>query len=51
MILAYYGLFFLLAIPLLWLRPRALACIAGVLVVVGPLILLGAFRLGLGPAW
>ena len=51
MILPYYGLFFLLAIPLLWLRPRTLAWIAGVLVVVGPLILLGAFRLGLQAPW
>ena len=51
MILPYYGLFFLLAIPLLWLRPRTLACIAGVLVVVGPLILLGASRLGLEPTF
>ena len=51
MILPYYGLFFLLAIPLLWRRPRTLACIAGVLVVVGPLILLGAFRLGLRAPW
>ncbi len=50
-ILGYYGLFFLLAIPLLWLRPRTLASIAGVLVVVGPLLLLGAFSLGLGPAF
>ncbi len=46
-ILAYYGLLFLLAIPLVSLRPRTLACIAGALVVVGPLILLGAFSLGL----
>ncbi len=50
-ILAYYGLFFLLAIPLLWLRPRTLACIAGVLLVVGPLILVGSYRLGLQPTW
>ena len=51
MILTYYGLFFLLAIPLLWLRPRTLACIAGVLVVVSPLILVGSSRLGLEPTW
>jgi uncharacterized membrane protein YeiB len=46
-ILAYYGLFFLLAIPLLGLRPRTLAWIAGVLVVVAPLLQLEAYRLGL----
>lgn len=46
-ILPYYGLFFLLAIPLLGLRPRTLACIAGVLIVVGPLLRLAAFSLGL----
>ncbi len=39
LILPYYGLFFLLAIPLLGLRPRTLAWIACVLVVVGPLVL------------
>jgi uncharacterized membrane protein YeiB len=48
-ILPYYGLFFLLAIPFVGLRPRTLACIAGGLVVVGPLLLLGATRLGLKP--
>ncbi len=46
-ILPYYGLYFLLAIPLIGLRPRTLAWIAGGLVVVGPLILLGATSLGL----
>lgn len=51
MILPYYGLFFLLAIPLIGLRPRTLAWIAGVLVVVGPLILLGASSLGLDATW
>lgn len=48
-ILANYGLFFLLAIPLIGLRPRTLAGIAGGLVVVGPLIILGATVLGLQP--
>lgn len=37
-ILPYYGLFFLLAIPLISLRPLALAGIAAALTVVGPLI-------------
>jgi hypothetical protein len=46
-ILPYYGLFFLLAIPLLGLRPRILACIAGALIVVGPLLRLAAFSAGL----
>lgn len=46
-ILPYYGLYFLLAIPLIGLRPRTLVAIAGALVVVGPLILLGASSLGL----
>ena len=50
-ILPYYGLFFLLAIPLIGLRPRTLACIAGALIVVGPLLLLGAFNLGMQPAF
>ena len=44
-ILAYYGAFFLLAIPLVGLRPRTLAGIAGGLVVVSPLILLAAYAL------
>lgn len=46
-ILPYYGLYFLLAIPLIGLRPRTLVAIAGGLVVVGPLIILGAASLGL----
>lgn len=46
-ILPYYTLFFLLAIPLLGLRPRVLACIVGALIVLGPLLRLGAFSLGL----
>lgn len=50
-ILPVYALLFLLAIPLLGLRSRTLACIAGVLVVVDPLLLLGAFSLGLRPAF
>jgi uncharacterized membrane protein len=37
-ILPYYGLFFLLAIPLISLRPLALAGIATALTVVGPLL-------------
>jgi uncharacterized membrane protein YeiB len=45
-ILAYYGAFFLLAIPLVGLRPRTLGAIAGGLVVVSPLILLGSYALG-----
>lgn len=48
-ILPSYGLYFLLAIPLIGLRPRTLAGIAGGLVVVGPLIILGATSLGLQP--
>ena len=45
-ILAFYGAYFLLAIPLVGLRPRTLAGIAAALVVVSPLILLGSFALG-----
>jgi uncharacterized membrane protein YeiB len=48
-ILPYYGLFFLLAIPLVGLRPRTLGAIAAALVVIGPLVLLAASRLGLEP--
>jgi uncharacterized membrane protein YeiB len=48
-ILPYYGLYFLLAIPFIGLRPRTLAGIVGGLVVVGPLLLLAATRLGLAP--
>jgi uncharacterized membrane protein YeiB len=48
-ILPYYGLLFLLAIPLVGLRPRTLIYIAGGLLVVGPLLVLGASSLGLGP--
>jgi uncharacterized membrane protein YeiB len=50
-ILAYYGLFFLLAIPLIGLKPRTLACIAAALVVVAPLAQLMTFRLGMQPAF
>lgn len=46
-ILAYYGMFFLLAIPLIGLKPRTLACIAAALIVVAPLAQLVAFRLGI----
>jgi uncharacterized membrane protein YeiB len=48
-ILPYYGLYFLLAIPFVGLRPRTLACIVAGLLVVGPLLLLGASSLGLQP--
>ena len=48
-ILPFYGLYFLLAIPLIGRRPRTLAGIAAALVVVGPLIILGATKLGLQP--
>jgi uncharacterized membrane protein YeiB len=48
-ILPYYGLYFLLAIPLIGLRPRTLVCIAGGLVVVGPLMILGAASRGWEP--
>ncbi|MBB3086730.1 heparan-alpha-glucosaminide N-acetyltransferase domain-containing protein [Geodermatophilus sabuli] len=41
-ILTYYGVFFLLAIPLIGLRPRILIGIAGALVVAGPLVLMAA---------
>jgi uncharacterized membrane protein YeiB len=51
MILTFYGAFFLLAIPLIGLRPRTLVAIAGVLVVVGPLVLMGADGLGLEDAF
>jgi uncharacterized membrane protein YeiB len=45
-ILPFYALCFLLAIPLIGLSARPLAAIAAALVVVGPLILLGAAALG-----
>jgi uncharacterized membrane protein len=38
-ILPYYGLFFLLAIPLLWARPEVLAGLAAATMVLGPLLL------------
>ena len=47
MILTYYGAFFLLALPLVGLRPRTLVGIAGALVVVGPLLLMTAGSIGL----
>jgi uncharacterized membrane protein YeiB len=47
MILTFYGMFFLLAIPLIGLRPRTLVAIAAVLVVVSPLVLMAARSLGL----
>jgi len=45
-ILPYYGLCFLLAVPLVALRPRTLAAITGALVVVAPLVLLSADHWG-----
>lgn len=39
-ILSSYGLMFLLVIPLLWLRPRAVAAIAGAIGVLGPALLI-----------
>src|SRR5262249_40617216 len=47
----YYGMFFLLAIPLIGLKPRTLACIAAALVVVAPLAELVTFRFGPQPAF
>src|SRR3712207_5862936 len=40
MILTFYGMFFLLALPLIGLRPRTLLGIAAALVVLGPLVLM-----------
>lgn len=37
-ILAYYGLFFLLALPFLRLRPRSLLILAGSITVIGPVV-------------
>jgi uncharacterized membrane protein len=42
-ILPYYAVFFLLAIPLLGLPSRALLAVAGALVVLAPLVVLGSF--------
>jgi uncharacterized membrane protein YeiB len=50
-ILPYYGLYFLLAIPLVGLGPRILACVVAGLVVISPLVLLASFSLGWGPAF
>ncbi|WP_175486486.1 DUF418 domain-containing protein [Geodermatophilus poikilotrophus] len=47
MILTFYGMFFLLAIPLIGLRPRMLVGIAAALVVASPLVLMAAHNLGL----
>jgi uncharacterized membrane protein YeiB len=47
LILAYYAVFFLCAIPLIGLPPRALAALSAALVLVGPLVLVEAARLGL----
>lgn len=46
-ILPFYALMFLLAVPLLPLRPRALAVLCGVLAVAGPVLLVATARLGL----
>jgi uncharacterized membrane protein YeiB len=46
-ILPFYALLFLLAIPLLPLRPRALVVLCGGLAVAGPVLLVGTARLGL----
>jgi uncharacterized membrane protein YeiB len=48
-ILPFYGLFFLLAIPFIGLRPRTLALIAAGVALVGPLLLLAATSLDLKP--
>jgi hypothetical protein len=50
-ILAYYGMFFLLAIPLIGLKPRTLAWIAAALVVVAPLAVLATNRLNWDPVF
>jgi uncharacterized membrane protein YeiB len=47
LILAYYAAFFLCAIPLIGLPSRALAAICAALVLVGPVLLVEAARLGL----
>jgi uncharacterized membrane protein YeiB len=46
-ILAFYALMFLLAIPLLGLRPRALAGIAAAVIALGPVLLVATADLGL----
>jgi hypothetical protein len=46
LILAYYAVFFLLAIPLLGLPPRMLAGVAAACIVVAPLLLLATFDPG-----
>jgi uncharacterized membrane protein YeiB len=46
-ILPFYAIMFLLAIPLLTLRPAVLAALCGALVVLGPVLLVAAARLGL----
>ena len=47
LILAYYAVFFLCAIPLIGLPPRALAALSATLVLVSPVLLVEAARLGL----
>ncbi|MBB6174760.1 putative membrane protein YeiB [Nocardiopsis mwathae] len=37
-ILHYYGLYFLLALPLLWLRGRVLALVGGLVILIGPTV-------------
>lgn len=46
LILSFYALLFLLAIPLLGLAPRVLLALAAVLVAVGPVLLVAAARAG-----
>jgi uncharacterized membrane protein len=47
LILAYYAVFFLCMIPLIGLPPKALAALSAAFVLVGPLVLVEAARLGL----
>lgn len=47
LILAYYAVFFLCAIPLIGLPPKALAALSAAFVLVGPLVLMEAARLRL----
>ena len=46
-ILPYYGLLFLLAIPLLGLSPRALAGVAAAAIALGPVLLIATAHIGL----
>lgn len=49
-ILHFYGVYFLLAIPLLWLRTRHLAALAVAVALIGPQVTLAAQALPVGPA-